>query len=133
MLWSSFFSFLIVAECRLTGFAIEEMDEKSVDPAFFQRNHGKTKKIDENSFYHDDSRFKPLEINRPNGKIENDKVGDLFGKQHAETNSRQGQVYRTGVAKNSVNWPISCQKFKNVDFWRGASLPTFSFATFSHF
>jgi len=104
MLWSSFFSFLIVAECRLAGFAIEEDDEKSVDPALFQRNQGKTKKIDENSFYSDDSRFKPLRnVNqRPSGKMENDKVGDLFGKQHAETNSRQGQVYRTGVANFTI-------------------------------
>ena len=107
MLWSSFFSFLVVAECRLTGFKIEENDEKSVDPALAQVE-GKSKKTDESSFFNGDSRFKPVHGARPNGKIENDKVVDLFGKQNAQTNSEQGQVYRTGVAHGQIEiWLIS--------------------------
>jgi len=133
MLWSSFFSFLIVAECRLAGFAIEEDDEKSVDPALFQRNQGKTKKIDENSFYSDDSRFKPLRnVNqRPSGKMENDKVGDLFGKQHAETNSRQGQVYRITCWQQTTSSRAGCI-YQAPNEFKKASVTHFWLASTTH-
>ncbi|CAG5096206.1 Oidioi.mRNA.OKI2018_I69.XSR.g14516.t1.cds [Oikopleura dioica] len=130
MLWSSFFSFLVVAECRLTGFKIEENDEKSVDPALAQVE-GKSKKTDENSFFNGDSRFKPVHGARPNGKIENDKVVDLFGKQNAQTNSEQGQVYRITCWEQTSTSRAGCI-YQAPNEFKKASVTHFWLASTSH-